>query len=143
MIVAAVPVLWATSMVASPSFRFLARPRALDGSIATHRRVALAVAGEESAALPALALSLSGRRAQSIGRLPQAAPLFLVLEPLDEIGDIFVVGFALVRSPHDEALEVFGEGWAVAAPVDEILTDEHFLATGVFSRQLPVLFSVL
>ena len=46
--------------------------------------------------------------AQSIGRLTQAAPLLLALEPQEEIRDVFVVGCAFVAPFYGEALEVFG-----------------------------------
>ena len=114
----------------------------VDGSITWSRPVAPVVTGEESAALSAVDRSQYVGTGQFIGRLPQAASLSLAFEPLDEIGDIFLVGCALIRSPYDEALEIAWERWAVAAPVDEINTNQRFLAIGVGARSLPVLLSI-
>lgn len=75
---------------------------------AVKEKVAGAVAVKTSATPPALIGPLTGGSPQSICRLTQAAPVFLVLKPLDKIRDEFVVGGAFVASSYDEALEVIG-----------------------------------
>lgn len=64
--------------------------------------------GEESAA-PGMEVSRFplGSRGQPVGRQSQTASFFLRFEPLYKIRDEWVIGYALVRSSHDEALEVF------------------------------------
>ena len=114
----------------------------LDGNNSAHLVIVQVVACRRSAVLPAGACSFWRRGAQSIARRTQAAPVFQVLEPMDEIRDVFVVGCALIGSSYDEALEVIRQGRAIAAPVNEILADEDLFTAGVGAGQFPILLSV-
>lgn len=55
------------------------------------------------------------------------------IEPLDEIGNESVVRPAFVVSADYQPREVGGKGRPVAAPIDEIVANQHILAAKIVS----------